>query len=266
MEALSLAPEETDVFLTHLHSDHTGNAKELQDLGCRLLMGEKDMNYLHRMDPSIRNSRMLREGMPQEILTEVISNNPGRRYAPVPFDAETVQDGDRLSYGGYHLTCLSTPGHTPGHFCLYDRERELIFLGDHVLFDITPNISFWDGMEDALGTYLESLKSMMDLPVKYALPGHRHMGGISMRDRIIELLAHHDARLDEAERIVCEHPGINAYDLAGMMTWRIRSRNWAEFPPGQKWFAVCEALAHLDHLVLTGRITRADHGDIRYYK
>ena len=266
MEALSLVPEETDVFLTHVHSDHTGNAKDLQNRGCRLLMSEPDLDLLHQDHSASRHARMLMEGMPEDILKQVVEGNQGRRYAPEPFDARALKDGDILSCGGYSLTCLATPGHTPGHFCLYDRERELIFLGDHVLYDITPNISFWEGMDDALGTYLESLKKTADLPVKFALPGHRHVGSITLRERIDRLLSHHEARLAEAARIVRENPGIQAYELTGQMTWKIRSRNWAEFPPGQKWYAICEALAHLDHLVLTGRIERvADpNGSIRY--
>ena len=51
-----------------------------------------------------------------------------------------LENGDTLSYGGYTLECILTPGHSPGHMCLYIRELKQMFLGDHVLFDITPNI------------------------------------------------------------------------------------------------------------------------------
>ncbi len=42
MKELELKPEETDVFFTHCHSDHTGNGYELSQLGCRIFMGEID--------------------------------------------------------------------------------------------------------------------------------------------------------------------------------------------------------------------------------
>ena len=38
------------------------------------------------------------------------------------------------------------------------------------------------------------------------------------------------------------------------MAWSIRCRNWAEFPLTQKYFAVGEALAHLDHLEVQGAV------------
>ena len=44
------------------------------------------------------------------------------------------------------------------------------------------------------------------------------------------------------------------------MSWRIRSRNWDEFPTTQKYFAVGETLAHLDYLELRCRLRRRFSG------
>jgi len=50
------------------------------------------------------------------------------------------------------------------------------------------------------------------------------------------------------------------------MRWKIRSRSWEAFPLGQKFFAVGEALAHLDYLETRGRVERRlDGGVYRYY-
>ena len=38
------------------------------------------------------------------------------------------------------------------------------------------------------------------------------------------------------------------------MTWRIRAKNWEDFPIPQKWFAVGECLSHLDLLRLEGQV------------
>ena len=35
-----------------------------------------------------------------------------------------LSEGDVLEYGGYKLKCILTPGHTPGHMCLYDSEKQ----------------------------------------------------------------------------------------------------------------------------------------------
>jgi glyoxylase-like metal-dependent hydrolase (beta-lactamase superfamily II) len=90
-----------------------------------------------------------------------------------------VDEGDVLSYGGYDFEAISTPGHTPGQMCLYDAKSRVMILGDHVLFDITPNIVSWETMEDSLGTYLESLRKIAayDVEVPPRPPDHaRHDG------------------------------------------------------------------------------------------
>jgi len=140
-----------------------------------------------------------------------------------------------------------------------------MLLGDHVLFDITPNITAWGTMADALGTYLESLKKIRDVEHRLPLPGHRMSGDLKMR--VDALIAHHHERLEEALKAVEEHPGAGAYELAGHMTWRIRARNWEEFPLSQKWFAVGECMSHLDYLRLRGLIKKEEiDGSNHYFK
>lgn len=266
MEELGIDPTQTDVFLTHVHSDHTGNALPLQKLGCRLFISEIDQRVHDRDTWPERKLRMLAEGMPEDVLEAVFAHNPAVLYAPEHFEATTLVEGDVLSYGEYDFECIYTPGHTPGHMCLYDEKHKLMILGDHVLFTITPNISFWVEADDSLGDYLNSLDKIMNYDVEIALPGHRQLGEITMRERAEALKAHHAARLAETEKIIRDGEAMCAYDIAGKMTWRIRAKNWDEFPPGQKWFAVGEALTHLDYLVKNKRVKRSvnDKGIIVY--
>lgn len=269
MKALEIDPAMTDVFLTHLHSDHTGNAKPLQDLGCRIIMGESDYNRLmhgHRDSWVIMRDLFIREGVTPEMAELIFENNPGRKFSPERFDAQLVNDGDVLSYGGYKLRCVVTPGHTPGHVCLYEEEKKIMFLGDHVLFTITPNITYWLNVEDSLGDYINNLKRIREYDVELALPAHRQRTGITMRQRIDELLSHHERRLTDTERIIREQQGQTGYEVAGKMKWKIRADTWDTFPPAQKWFAMGEAISHLDYLERRGRIERRFDGEnIRYY-
>lgn len=270
MRELNLVPEETDVFLTHLHTDHCGNAEMLQTMGCTLYMGAVDYALsMTKTDggwPESRH-RAADEGMPEDTIRLVFERHPAILYDSEYFDASIVKEHDCLEYGGYRLECISTPGHTPGHFCLYEREHKIMFTGDHVLFDITPNISFWPTMEDALGVYLENLKKISEYDVELALPAHRNTGSVTMRERIGELQRHHENRLRETEYIIERNPGLTGYQIARMMKWRIHCRNWEEFPPAQKWFATCEAISHLEYLTKRNRITRVatDSGAV-YYK
>lgn len=268
MAALGLEPENTDVFVTHCHGDHVGCAGNLQDMGCRILMGrvDREIEQTMRRGREEFEKRAVAEGMPREIYELTLLNNHGRRFPSAAFTAIELEDGDELEYGSYHLRCMMTPGHTPGHLCLYEKEKKILFLGDHVLFDITPNIIAWPWMEDALGVYMENLRRVRDLPVDYPLPAHRKLGTVSLEQRVDQLLAHHEARLCEAEDIIRRSPGLNAYDVAGRMRWKIKASCWDDFPPGQKWFAFGETLAHLDRLVASGRLERAVTDGIARYK
>lgn len=257
MEALGLKPELTDVFLSHLHSDHTGNAAVLAEMGCRVLMGEQDKARMNKARWAKRMEVFEVEGMPFELIRQVIDSNPGMLYAPRLFDAACVKGGDKLSYGGYELECIHVPGHTPGQMCLYAKKEKILFSSDHILFDISPNITVWDNFSDPVGQYIESLEKIMELDVELCLPAHRTTGDKTMRERSQQLIEHHQRRLAETERIIRENPGIRAYELAGMMSWRIRARSWADFPPAQKNFAFLETLAHIEYLLVRGSIIRA---------
>lgn len=261
MRELDIDPKKTDVLLTHLHADHTGNAPELNKLGCRLLMSQVDNEIKNGDMWTDRIERVLIEGMPADIMKVVFDNNPAAIYASGPFVAEWINNGDVISYGGYDLECIITPGHTPGHICLYEKKTKTMFLGDHVLFDITPNIVNWIGIEDALGNYINSLRKIMNYEVTTALPSHRTTGNLTMKERIEQIIAHHEKRLGETENIIRNTPNLSAYEIAGRMKWRIRAKNWEEFPPGQKWFAMGEALSHLDYLLKRERIARNKDSD-----
>lgn len=263
IEFLHLRPENTDVFLTHLHPDHVGNAAYLERLGFSIVMGALDYD-LHSMGPDVRwaeNMNLLcAEGLSPDMFNRMRKNDSSVVYTSGMFKARKVYNGDRLQYGDFSFECMLTPGHSPGHMCLYAQESGVLLLGDHVLFDITPNICAWTCMYDSLGTYMESLRRTRNIDVKLALPAHRANETCDLAGRIDTLLAHHERRLDDACRIIAENPGLNAYEIAQHMRWKVHAGNWLEFPPNQQFFAHSETVAHLDRLVREGRIERRSDG------
>lgn len=259
-----------DIFITHLHSDHAGLAPNLIAPGCTIYIGEIDGPEIEDAMSGERWHALydayVRDGFSWEEIHHLWDSNPAHEAAPDRWDQVCyLKDGAELHYGGHRLCCMLTPGHTPGHLCLYEPEAQWLFSGDHVLFHISPNICRWTVMPDALGSYLESLRKVRDLPVKLLLPAHREETG-DLAARVDELIAHHLRRIEDAWQTVREEPGLTAYEIAGRMRWRIRSRSWAEFPLTQKFFAVGEALAHLDYLAVRGRVEcRKEEGTNRYY-
>ncbi len=269
LKELGISMGHTDIFLTHLHSDHTGLAPEIRGKDTKIFIGEKDLSHMPGPKSAFRwadsDDRFAAEGFPRDLLAILTERNPAQGLSPIPYDGYLpVMPGDVFSYGEHRFTVIHTPGHTPGHMCLWEAETGICLLGDHVLFDITPNITRWIGVPDSLGDYLQALSDIQTLPVTTPLPAHRQVH-MDFQTRCQQLIAHHGARCQEVRTILSSGDPMTAWDVAAHMTWRIRARNWTEFPTPQKWFAVGEAMAHLDHLIALGQVARWKDGDLFRY-
>ena len=247
-----------DVLVTHIHTDHTGLSVEMAGPNGKVYIGALDYPFTAQAFEDQfwveMDARFLKEGFPEEEVAIITRTNPARNLGPkLDLDCYVpVEEGEVFQIGDYRLEVLSVPGHAPGQLCLWMEREGILFTADHVLFDITPNISVWANMDNMLGRYLESLKRIRTYPVKLALPAHRHSGDLNTR--IDQLIQHHRDRVAETLSIVEKYPGMTAYDITGRMTWDIRAKSWEDFPLNQKWFAVGEALAHLELLIREGTV------------
>ena len=268
LEELGVDMNCTDIFLTHLHSDHSGLAAELATQSSKIYISRADGELLTlSLTQGLGRVEEYRSYGFSEKELENFWENPSMKYRQeLPFSFTYVADGDVLTYGGRRLEVIFTPGHTPGHVCLYDRANKVMFLGDHVLFNITPNITTWPFFEDPLGHYVHSLMDISIYDVRLPLPAHRGVNG-TMAERIGTIIEHHGACIREMLDILTERPGLTPYDLSGMMTWRVhgKTNSWADFPLNQKWFAVGETAAHLDYLLKRGRVRREFDGRCWHY-
>lgn len=254
-----VAPEECDFLITHLHADHSGLVAALATEDSRIYLSQRDAAIIGSATaPGFweRETDFARmHGFSDDELEKAMGSHPGRRYsAKTGLDFSTLGDGDTIAVGDYLFECIETPGHTEGHICLYDRGKRIFISGDHVLGDITPNISLWSDERDPLREYLASLDKVYDLDVAVVLPGHRSIFS-DHRGRIDELRQHHRARLDEVVSILRKGRQ-NVFRVASQMSWDIDCRSWDSFPPAQKWFAFGEAAAHLKYLEGEGRVMR----------
>src|SRR5262249_7258785 len=137
-----------------------------------------------------------------------------------------------------------TPGHSDGHICLYEPTTRAFLSGDHILNPITPNIGLHaESMGNPLEDYLGSLRKVREYDVELVLPAHGNPFH-GFRERIDDLLDHHDDRMDEIRAILRDGPH-TAYEVAGGMRWHAEGR-WHELPAFQRRMATTEALAHLE--------------------
>ncbi len=248
LQELDVDLKRTDFFITHLHADHLGLVSELA--------ADTSVVYFNRPDAGIVNDPghwqdIMKfgqiSGFPEEELEDSIEKHPGRRYGPKRnMDFSYVKEGDVIRIGDYAFDCVETPGHTGGHICLYEAGKKILLSGDHILYDITPNISLWSDDGDPLKEYLESLDKIYGFDIEQVLPGHRSLFR-NCRERIDELKQHHKVRAEEVLTIL-KSGSMDAFSVASQMTWDLTYESWDLFPVMQKWFAHGEAIAHLRYL------------------
>ncbi|MFV0580300.1 MAG: MBL fold metallo-hydrolase [Fusobacterium ulcerans] len=273
LKELNVDMEKTDIFLTHLHSDHTGLINKIAHKNSKVYIGKIDYEYmfenLEGFNWEESEKRFASEGFPYEIIKRLRDTNQAKIFAPDGmFESILVEDGYKFNVDKLEFTVILTSGHTPGHTCLYLEKEKLLFSGDHILFDITPNITSWLRVKDSLRNYIESLEKIKKLEITKTFPGHRATSD-NVYSRIDEIIEHHKSRLTDTLEVIKEKSakeGLTAYEIASFMKWNMRGKSWTEFPDNQKWFAVGETLSHLDYLFNENKIEKFKDNDIYKYK
>jgi glyoxylase-like metal-dependent hydrolase (beta-lactamase superfamily II) len=265
LDEIGVDLKRSDFYITHLHADHFALAQLLFDENTKVYMNEPDKAYLENWSSWEPVAEFYaRNGFPRNDIDLAISNHPGQKYGSDRLPVMSgVKDGDIISRGGFDFTAVATPGHTPGHTCLYEPVKKFLVSGDHILIDITPNIGSWMDGINPLKLYLASLEKVYAMRVDLVLPGHRRILN-DCRGRIEELQKHHHERLGEVLSILADGPR-SGYETASRMSWDIDCKSWAAFPVQQKWFATSEAIAHLKYLEDEGKILRREHNGCWLY-
>ena len=257
---LDLDWEITRVIVTHLHPDHIGLARWLEERsGAPVWMLEDEISNARYVWNRDRGSddfagHMKRHGMDAGTAGETAgTTRPGIR---LPERLMSLHHEDRIELGGSGARVIHTPGHSDFHFVLHDEARKLIFAGDHLLLEITPNIGLWTYTAPSpLERYLTSIKSLRGLDADVVFPGHGPLFH-DLDGRIDELVLHHEERLSVMHDAFAGEPA-TAFEIALRV-----------FPDDlsahQLRFAVAETLAHLEHLADGGRAGKLDGDVVRY--
>lgn len=245
------------VLVTHMHRDHYTQAVTVRaESGADVALGVGEQPALRAIlapgDVNLaRNVERLHRCGADELAARLPRTDidPGVWESPDTW----LEPGTTVRLGARTLDSVPTPGHTRGHVVFIDAAASLLFAGDHVLPSITPSI----GVEPApsrlvLRDYLDSLRLVRAMPDRQLLPAH---GAVtpSAHDRIDELLAHHDTRLDDTLAAVTA--GCTVMSVARSITWTRHGRAYAELDLFNSVLAVGETSAHLDLLVHQGRLT-----------
>ena len=259
---LDLDRDVGQIIVTHLHPDHIGLARWLEERSgapVRMLSGEIE-NARHVWDPERGTEAfvefLIRNGM--DARTAEATAGTTRLGVRVPEQLVALHPGETVGLGDREARVVHTPGHSDYHFVLHDEERRVLFAGDHVLLHITPNIGLWTYTASRpLERYLRSLEGLRGLDVDLVLPGHGPLFH-DLDGRIDELISHHEERLSVMHAVLDSQP-LTPYEVA-------RRVFPEELSDHQLRFALAETLAHLEHLADEGRAERLDGDFVVSYR
>ena len=248
LNELQVDLNKTDFFLTHLHADHSGLIGDLVTNSAKVYFNKKEFSaMLSDKRWQALYAFFISNGFPHDEFMRAMDTHPGHRYGlDKDVDFYFLEEGNRVEIGDYSFECIATPGHSPSHMCLYEANKKILISGDHILLDITPNITHWPELGNSLKFYLSSLEKIYSLDIDIVLPGHRRIWN-DHRQRIKGLQEHHKTRLTEVVAALQDGEK-TAFQIAPYIKWDIGFKTWEEFPPAQKWFAVGETIAHIYYL------------------
>ncbi len=274
LKALGLGTTDiATIVVTHVHPDHFGLAGRIKASSPRTLLA------MHRYEADLIESRYIKFNALSQRMDPIFERHgadraeneqmktasmPALQYVITTFPDQTLYGGEILSTGMYDLEVIWTPGHSPGHICLYEPRNQLLFAGDHILPTISPNVSYnAQSGDNPLGDYLGALRKVQNLPVTKVLPGHENIF-TDLHGRVEQIVEHHKKREEEILRVISKGPK-NASEISSQLTWNIPNLRWDQFPIMHRRIAMTETIAHLEAMRWEGKVTKiADVRSITY--
>lgn len=152
------------IVLTHQDIDHVGSLHDLARASrARVLAYAVETPYIDGSEP------------PRFARPEVLAQRPelravAERFQPTPVD-EQLQDGACLDLAG-GVRVIATPGHTPGHMCLYHERTRTLIAGDALTSNDGQLMGPNEGATPDMPTASQSVQKLAQLDVQTIICYH----------------------------------------------------------------------------------------------
>ncbi|HEU5369276.1 MAG TPA: MBL fold metallo-hydrolase [Ktedonobacterales bacterium] len=184
----------TTIVITHQDLDHIGSLPDiLKDAPQHV---EVFANAVEK--PFIQGEQRLLKLTP-EVIARAVASFPAEmpEQARKAFQArlenppkanvdKTIEDGEELPYCG-GITVINTPGHTPGHICLYHQRSKTLIAGDALR--VTDGQLFGPNSQTTLDMplALQSLKKLTQYDIETVICYHGGLYASGANQRLAEL-------------------------------------------------------------------------------
>ncbi len=145
------------VLLTHGHYDHTYSCAQLENLGAKVYMSNKD-----------------------DFLVSGGGHVASQGLIVKEFSYTDINDGDTISIKDLEFKVLATPGHTPGSVCFLC--ENYLFSGDTLFNGTIGRTDFPGGDINQMNASLKKIAALSDQLI--ILPGHGGRTDIKTERRI----------------------------------------------------------------------------------
>jgi glyoxylase-like metal-dependent hydrolase (beta-lactamase superfamily II) len=253
------------ILITHGHIDHYGQAKKLSLLsGAPIYIHPKEYGRVRSLIHSLGflRSIMLRNGVPGGLVNEAIQYIESSQNLSDPLEeAFFLDDGDTVPFKSMIWKTIHCPGHAPGLICFYWPEKKVLFTGDHLLKEITPNpvLNVYENKPPfrypSLKEYLTSLEKVEKMDVSLLLPAH----GEEIHDAkglIQKIFTHHNERMNRI---------LFSLSKGEKTPFEIAMDLFPEVPPFEVFLGISEAVGHLEILKEKGSVRVKEKEGKDYY-
>jgi glyoxylase-like metal-dependent hydrolase (beta-lactamase superfamily II) len=155
------------IILTHQDIDHVGSLHELAQASAARVLA-------HAVEaPFIDGTRPPRFATPEMLAQRPELRPIVERFRYTPVD-EQLEDGSRLDLAG-GVRVIFTPGHTPGHMCLYHERSGTLLAGDSLTAEAGKLMGPNPGATPDMALAMQSVRKLAELDVRAIVCYH---GGV----------------------------------------------------------------------------------------
>lgn len=246
------------VIMTHHHLDHAGLVGWFAAQGAEVwtsrtawLMARMQWFDRPAKPPPQQVELWRRAGMPPAMLARRADENPfnsADAVHEIPLGYRRLTEGQRLDFGGRSWMVRMGDGHAPEHVTLWSDDG-LVLGGDQLLPGISPNlgVSPIEPLADPVGDWLAACARLAvhARADQLVLPGHK-LPFRGLPTRLAALQDNHCRALERLAAALAQAPrtAVGCFDLLFRR----------KIGDGEFGLALVEAVAHVNHLWLAGRI------------
>jgi len=253
------------ILITHGHIDHYGQAKRLSSLsGAPIYIHSKEYGRIRSFIHSLGfiKSILLRNGAPETLVNEAIHYMESAQIMADSLDeAFFLDDGDSILFKSMTWKTIHCPGHSPGLICFHWPEKKILFTGDHLLKEITPNpiLNVNESKPPfhypSLKEYLTSLEKIEKFDLSLLLPAHGEEID-DVKALIPKIFTHHKERMDRI---------LFSLSKKEKTPFEIAMDLFPGVPPFEVFLGISEAVGHLDILKEKGIVRLKEKEGKDYY-